>query len=242
RKSFAKGDLSFGAYTAKGVGYRPNYIPVNPISGVDVNGLNSGGEQYSQKTSGYYSALPYDVWHKQDSNETTMYYIKLNNALDQRTTFHNYTWYRMARRLHVHYWNYLLQSPSSNTSLYEYNNPYNDMYGDKAWLDFKFPYNRVSVGAWFLRDTYNTRNAFYSSIASRYVPDGNYRSDYFYSTYVAGFLQDKINPVKNVTITPGARVIRYRIAYRNGALQDFLQDCLVRMKDQLHQEPRISKE
>lgn len=221
RKTFANGDLSLGAYTAKGVGYRPNYIPVNPISGIDVNGLNAGGELYSEKTSGYYSALPYDLWHKQDTNQVAMYYIKFNEALDRQTTFHNDTWYRMAKRLHVHYYNYPLGAPSSNKHLYEYNNPHNDMYGDKAWLDINLPYNLISVGGWFLRDVYNSRNAFYSSVGTQAVPDGHYRSDYFYSNYLAAFVQDEIHPVRSLHITPGIRFINYHISYVPAAQQDF---------------------
>lgn len=221
RKEFTGGDLSIGAYTAKSTGYRPNYIPVNPIGDVTVNGL-PGQQLYSQKTSGYYSALPYDIWHKQDTNQVSMYYVKLNTALDRNTSFHNYTWYRAANRLHVHYYNYGLSNPSN---LIEHNNPYNNMFGDKAWLDISAPWNKVSVGAWFLKDVYNTRNAFYNPNAPYYgsqsIPNDSYRSDYFHSTFVAAFLQDAITPTSNLTITPGLRYISYHIAYVNGAEQDF---------------------
>lgn len=228
RKVFASGDLSFGAYDAQGSGYRPNYVPVNPIAGVTVNGYNAAGQVipgalYSQKTTGFYSALPYDVWHKKDYNRTVIYYIKVNTLVAPGIVFHNRTWYRHASRLHNHYYNYVQNA----NNLYEHNNPHNNMYGDKAWLTFYEPFNKVSVGGWFLHDRYNTRNAFYNPNApyngSESVPNAHYRSDYFEPTYLTAFVQDNITPLPSLTLTPGVRWINYEINYYPGAAQDFPQ-------------------
>lgn len=226
RKTFNGGDLSFGIYDAQGRGYRPNYIPVNPIQGVTIYGYDKNGNVitgplYSQQTTGFYSALPYNVWRKKDYNRTLMYYIKLNTKIAPDMVFHNRTWYRRASRLHNHYYNYVQNA----NNLYEHNNPYNYMYGDKAWLEMAEPYNTIAVGGWFLHDVYNTRNAFYNPNppynGTVNVPNAHYRSDYFEPTYLAAFLQDRIYPTENLEITPGVRWINYAINYYPGAAQDF---------------------
>ncbi|WP_308389028.1 TonB-dependent receptor domain-containing protein [Acidithiobacillus sp. AMEEHan] len=223
RKTFSNGDFSVGAYLAKGSGYRPVPIPVNPIAGVTLNGT-ANSPLYSQATSGFYSSLPNDVWYKQDSNSTWLLYSKLNVDLDKIWSLHNMIWYRYGHRLHFHYNNYGLSNPSN---LYEYNNPHDAVYGDKLFLTAKLPYNEVSFGGFFLNSDYNTRNAFYNTNApyfgSRLVPNAHYRSDYFQQTDLAAFVQDRINPMENLHITPGVRVINYQTRYTPSGQTDFAQ-------------------
>ncbi|UTV80190.1 TonB-dependent receptor [Acidithiobacillus sp. YTS05] len=223
RKTFSNGDFSVGAYLAKGSGYRPVPVPVNPIAGVTMDGT-AGSALYSQASSGFYSSLPKDVWYKQDSNSTWLLYSKLNVDLDKTWSVHNMIWYRYGHRLHFHYNNYGLSNPSN---LYEYNNPHDSVYGDKLFLTAKLPYNKVSFGGFFLNSNYNTRNAFYNTNApyfgSRLVPNAHYRSDYFDQTDLAAFFQDRISPIATLDITPGVRVINYQTRYTPAGQSDFAE-------------------
>ncbi len=223
RKTFSNGDFSLGAYLAKGSGYRPVPIPLNPIAGVTMDGTPNS-PLYSQATSGFYSSLPYGVWNKEDSNSTWLVYSKLNVALDRMVGAHNMVWYRYGQRLHVHYNNYGLGNPGN---LYEFNNPYDSVYGDKLWLSVKLPYNEVDLGGFFLKSRYNSRNAFYNSNAPYYgslqVPNAHYRSDYWDQTDLAAFVQDRISPMDNLHITPGVRFINYQTNYYPAPATDFAQ-------------------
>ncbi|AOU97079.1 TonB-dependent receptor [Acidihalobacter yilgarnensis] len=222
-KTFSNGDFSAGAYLAKGSGYRPVPIPINPIVGVTMNGT-ANSPLYSQQTSGYYAALPGSVWHKQDTNGTWLLYSKLNVEMDQISSVHNIAWYRHGYRVHFHYNNYGLSNPSN---LYEYNNPHDDVYGDKLWFSVDLPYDELDFGGFFLNSQYNSRNAFYNSNSPYYgsaeIPNASYRSDYWDQTDIAAFIQDRISPVANVHVTPGVRVIKYFTRYYPAALQDFAQ-------------------
>lgn len=197
-------------------------IPVDPIAGVTMNGT-ANAPLYSQTTSGYYASLPENVWFKQDSNSTWLIYSKLNVALDSMVGLHNMVWYRYGHRLHFHYNNYGLSNPGN---LYEYNNPYDKVYGDKLWFSVALPYNDVNVGGFFLNSHYNSRNAFYNTNppynGSLSVPNAHYRSDYFDQTDVAAFIQDKISPMKNLQITPGVRFINYQTSYTPAGQSDFV--------------------
>ncbi|MEY2340823.1 TonB-dependent receptor [Acidithiobacillus sp. IBUN Pt1247-S3] len=238
RKTFSNGDFSVGAYLAKGTGYRPVPIPVNPIAGVTLNGTATS-PLYSQATSGYYSSLPNDVWFKQDSNSTWLLYSKLNVAMDSTWSAHNLIWYRYGHRLHFHYNNYGLSNPSN---LYEYNNPHDAVYGDKLYLTAKLPFNAVSFGGFFLNSRYNTRNAFYNPAdgGSRSVPNAHYRSDYFQQTDLAAFVQDKITPINTLSITPGVRFINYQTQYTPAGQSDFAEAYALYPKNDQGQLPASS--
>jgi iron complex outermembrane receptor protein len=217
RKTFSNGDFSAGAYLSKGTAYRPVDVPVNNIGGVYVNGTS--GQYYSQQSSGFYSALPYSEWYKQDSNTTWLLYSKLNVALDSTVGLHNMVWYRYGHRLHQHYYGPYIQGLNAADQEYEYNNPHDDVYGDKLWFSLNLPYNAVSFGGFFLNSRYNSRNQFYNpslggSIA---LPDGKYRNDVWNQTDLAAFLQDRISPISTLHITPGVRFINYQTSYTPGS-------------------------
>lgn len=223
RKTFENGDFSLGFYQAKGQGYRPVPIPLQPISGVTLDGTPNT-PLYSQPTSGYYSSIPASVWFKNDTNKTRLIYGKANIQVDDTLSLHNLVWYRMGERLHDHYNNYGLSNPAN---LYEHNNPSTQVYGDKAWFDIALPHNLVSVGGFFLKSHYNTRNAFYNTNppynGSQSIPNAKYRSDYFDQTDLALFVQDKISPVANLDVTPGIRFINYQTNYYPAGQTDFSQ-------------------
>lgn len=217
RKTFSNGDFSVGAYLSKGSGYRPVDVPVNPISGVTVDGTPNG-ELFSQKTSGFYSSLPYNEWYKDDSNTTWLLYSKLNVALDKMVGVHNMVWFRHGQRLHYHYYGPYIQSLNNVNQEYEYNDPHDNVYGDKLWLSVNLPYNKVSFGGFFLNSHYNTKNQFYNTSdgGSIALPNYSYRNDVWNQTDLAAFLQDRISPLSTVHLTPGVRFINYQTYYTPG--------------------------
>jgi iron complex outermembrane recepter protein len=94
-RSFAAGSFAFGAYYAKGGGYRPTVIPTT-----DQDVLEPNGTHFSQATSGFYSALPFDAYNKYDTNELAMFYGRQNLLLNNTTTLQNMTWFVHIRRFH----------------------------------------------------------------------------------------------------------------------------------------------
>ena len=226
RKTFSNGSISFGGYLGDGHGWRPTPIPLTPVPGIGVNGQDANGNPnpgplLSQQTTGYYSALNETVWAKNDSNRTWLVYAKQNLQLDERVSLHNLTWYRRGDRLHIHYNNYV----ANPSNLYERNNPFSHMYGDKLWSDIALPGNDVAVGGYFINTVYNSRNAFYNPNApyfgSYLVPNDHFRSDYWYITNLAAFVQDTITPVQGFSVTPGLRAVSFHTDYYPRGNVDF---------------------
>ncbi len=249
RKEFRNGDVSFGAYIGDGHGWRPTPIPLTPnalisANGQDANGNPLPGPLFSQQTTGFYSAINSSVWKKNDYNRTWLVYARQNIQLDKHVTLHNQLWYRQGNRLHVHYNNYV----AGAGNLYEHNNPFSHMYGDKIWADVYLPYNKLGIGGFFVNTVYNSRNQFYSPNAcvtlnspvtytaygqnpttlatgsticgSAAVPNANYRSDYWHVTNLDAFFQDAITPIASLTITPGIRAVNFQTDYNpNGATE-----------------------
>lgn len=234
-KVFGDGSsVSFGAYLGAGRGWRPVPVPLTPIPGLTVNGIGASGPLLSEATTGYYNTVNENVWRKEDINRTWLVYARQNIRVDSRTTLHNQLWYREGTRLHIHYNNFGLNSPGN---LYEHNNPFSHMYGDKLWSDIYLPYNQIGVGGYFINTVYNSRNEFYnpgvcvvtpadisltngtsipagsSVCGSAAVPNANHRSDYWHVTDLAAFFQDAITPVASLTITPGIRVVSFHTDY-----------------------------
>ncbi len=224
RHRYAGGSFSVGAYTAYGQAFRPNVVPVNPIAGVTVNGLTAAGTTipgplYSQATTGFYGALPYSVWNKNDANRTYLMYIRNNTALSENLGFHEMVWYRYGSRFHFHDYNF----EQDQGNRYEYNNPHGYAYGDKAYFSLLLPANTVDFGAFWISSKYNSKNAFYNPLdgGSNVAPNGSYRSDIWNQTDVALFGQDEISLPAHFTVTPGLRLIRYNTDYYVNGPADF---------------------
>jgi iron complex outermembrane recepter protein len=236
RKVFRAGDVSFGAYLGDGHGWRPTLIPMTPVPGVSVNGLNQPGPLFSQQTTGFYSAVNENVWEKDDFNRVWLVYSRQNLRLDERVTLHNQVWYRQGNRLHLHYNDYISPPPPSN--LLEWNDPFSHDYGDKLWSDIYLPYNKIGVGGYFTNSEYNTLQHFYNPAdcytysgaapltgygvtinpgntfcGSPAFPDGGYRNNFWYVTDLAAFVQDAITPIASLTITPGIRAVAFDTNY-----------------------------
>ncbi len=226
-KRFTSGHTSFGGYYAYSGGYRAQVIPTDPITGLTVNGQNAAGVAipgtlYSQKTSGFYSTVPFDVYNKYDVDQIWMVYNKTLLHLDSTTDLHNMLYYSREDRLHQRLndgW------PADASNQEEYNNPFTWWFGDKAWISKKLPYNTASVGSYYQLSTYNTRNAFFNPNppynGSHSSPNAKYRSDYFDQGDLAIFAQDEITPIKILHIIPGLRWVTFDTQYHNGGAQDF---------------------
>ncbi|WP_123104413.1 TonB-dependent receptor [Acidithiobacillus sulfuriphilus] len=238
-KKFHGGHFSFGAYAARGVSYRPLAIPVSPNSNVTVNGTDANGNPipgpiYSQQTTGFYTTLPYSEYWKEAFNTSYILYSKFFDHLSRDLTLHNLLWYRHGSREHLHY-NYYTGG-YSNVALNQYYLAKSDTYGDKLYFTDRLPWNTVSFGGYFLNNKYNSLLEFYNSSptqaqynpiigapvnGSLAVPNGDSHSSYMYMTDLAAFIQDDIQPVRNVRITPGLRVVTFNTNFVNNEAAQF---------------------
>jgi len=222
-KHFNGGNIQFGGYFARSAGYRVPVIPVSPIAGVTVTGNPgvAGSTLYSQQSSGYDSALPFNTYEKFDTNAMWLVFAKENVALDDTTTLHNLTWYENITRVHSR----LNDLYNTGPQVSEYNDPHTNIFGDKLWITKDFTDNTVDIGGYYVHDTYNSRNNFYNVLdggnKNTVNIGGKIRSSYFTQDDFAAFAQDDFHPVKALHITPGVRFVSFQTGYSNGALQDF---------------------
>lgn len=242
-KTFERGHVSFGGYFARGAGYRPQVIPVEANPDITMNGdtfnaagqlVPVAGQLYSQKTSGFYSALPYANYEKYDINELAVGYSKLALDLDATTRLKNLAYYTYERRFHIRHNDAFLpnatqfgpyspataQYYSKNTE--EYNWPHHWWFGDKISLTKTWGINTIDVGAWAQDSEYNTRQSFFNPLmgGSIDLPTGKYRYGYWRQIDTGLFIQDGLRPLPNLLIQPGLRLANFWINYSDGAPQD----------------------
>src|ERR1700755_2320240 len=86
------------------------------------------GKTYSQQTSGFYSALPYNDYEKYDINSMGVGYAKLNYKVDDTTTLNNLAYYASEDRNHIRHNDVYAIGPSEQ----EYNWPTQSWFGDKV--------------------------------------------------------------------------------------------------------------
>ncbi|MHB8254124.1 MAG: TonB-dependent receptor [Acidiferrobacter sp.] len=241
RKTFHGGHISFGAYNARSESYRPLPIPVTPNPGVTVNGVNpttqavNPGPLYSQQTSGFYTTLPYSEYWKQSIVSTNLLYSNFVNHLSRDLTIHNLLWYRYGSREHLHYDNYGYNANVLNQYYYTTSSTY----GDKMYFNFRLPYNDVSVGGYWLNSKYASLLEFYNpTLPAQYAYGPNagsnatvngqpvnyslglpshYHDSYLYMTNLAAFIQDDIQPIRSLRITPGIRFVTFQTNFVNNA-------------------------
>lgn len=217
-KTFSAGSIVFGAFYAKAGGYRPTVIPTTDVGLVEPN-----GEHFSQATSGFYSALPYDAYNKYDTNEMFLGYGRENLLLSSKTTVQNSTWFTHIRRFHRRNNDVLSQGAQVD----EWNNPHSNIFGDQVGMSIVLPYNTVNIGGYVLHETYNARNNFYNPAyggngARGVIGAGSkFRSGYFQHDDVAFYAQDDFHPIPRVHITPGLRVVGFSTSYSDQAARDF---------------------
>ncbi|HQT87232.1 MAG TPA: TonB-dependent receptor [Acidiphilium sp.] len=222
-KNFAAGNIAFGGYFARSQGYRVPVIPTTAQPGVTITGNpgQPGSTLYSQQTSGFNSALPFNTYEKDDTDALWMVYGKENIHLDSATTLHNLTYYENFTRVHSR----ITDLYNTGSQQDEYNNPYTNVFGDKLWLTEKLPFNTVNFGGYYLHTTYNSRNNFYNPAdgGNKGVVNigGKIRSSYFNIDDFALFAQDDIHPISALHIVPGVRFVSFQTTYSNNSLQDF---------------------
>lgn len=246
RKKFRGGHVSFGAYVSRSVAYRPVPIPVSPNSNVTIYGVNPNtgnvnpGPIYSQATTGFYTTLPYSTYWKEAFVKTYLIYSRFEDRLASNVSIHNLLWYRYGQRIHLHY-NNLGQSPNV---LNQYYNATDHTYGDKMYLTVKAPYDEISFGGYFLNSKYNSLLDFYNQnqvatynsfspnagqpVVMNGAPVNNslslpsaFHSSYLYMTDLAAFAQDVIQPMRNLRITPGIRVVSFQTNFVNNSSAQF---------------------
>ncbi|RZD17271.1 MAG: TonB-dependent receptor [Candidatus Acididesulfobacter guangdongensis] len=193
-KIFNGNSFSLGAYASRTHEYRPNFIPVSPISGITTEGLDANAPLYSEQTSGYYSSLPYNMWYKLLLTQTTMLYSKLNINLTKNLGLHTLVWYRHGFREHDRVDNYFLTA--GEASYYEMWQPNSNTYGEKIYSNYKILNNNLKFGEY---DIYGRLNYNYSPYTN--TAPTSYTT--YYNNYLSIFAQDKIKLLKNLIIEPG---------------------------------------
>jgi iron complex outermembrane receptor protein len=217
-KTFSAGSFAFGAYYAKAGGYRPTVIPLTDVGLVEPN-----GSHFSQGTSGFYSALPFDAYNKYDTNQMAMFYGRQHLLLSNTTTLQNMTWFLHIRRLHRRNDDLLSQGAQVD----EWNNPHSNIFGDQIGMSKVLPYNTVNFGGYYLHEAYNTRNSFFNpayrgnGAGGVIGAGGRFRSGYFQHDDAAFYVQDDIHPIPQLHITPGLRVVDFSTSYSDQAQRDF---------------------
>jgi iron complex outermembrane receptor protein len=213
--------FELAGYYAYGGGYRPQVIPLAANPYITITGMGTGGPVYSQRTSGFYSSLPFSSYNKYDVNQLGLIYGRENVRLDDATTVQNLSWYMHIARMHARYTDVYALGAREN----EYNDPHTDTFGDKLLLTKSLPWNTVIGGAYYIHARYNTRQNFYNpSLGGTKTivnPGGEVRSGYFAQDDFAVFLQDDIHPIPTLHITPGIRYVGFTTGYSNGVNQDF---------------------
>jgi len=237
-RMFSSGSFELGGYYAKSGGFRNQTVPLNSGAGVYYSYDNNtgtcsadtggtGGINYSEQSSGYYSTLPYNCYNKYDTNGLWMIYARENLMLNPTTTLTNTTWYWVIHRLHERSNDVFNPGDQQN----EYNNPHSDTFGDKIGLSKVLPRNTVNVGVYFIHELYNSRNDFWSPTPASGGPGNGpaqipnqgakIRSGIFNQDDVAMFAQDEFHPIKQLHITPGIRFVAFQTSYSDTAYRDF---------------------
>ena len=217
-KTLSGGSLAFGVLYAKGGGYRPTVIPTTNVGLVEPNGTD-----FSQASSGFYSALPFAAYNKYDTNEMFMTYGRERLSLSPSSVLENSTWYTHIRRFHRRNQDADQLGPQQD----EWNNPHSNIFGDRVGMSQVLPFNTINFGGYLLHEIYNARNNFYNpadggSGSGEVVGiGGKFRSGYFQQDDVAFYVQDDVHPIPQIHIIPGVRVVGFSTSYSDQAQRDF---------------------
>ena len=239
---FQNGTFSVGFYHSRNTEFRPNFIPLVPITpasngnfgdAVTTTGLYgpdqisnnptplpANAEYYSQATSGFYSSLAHDVWYKHIKTQSDILYSKLNLALSPRLTLSTDTWYRHGYRLHDRVVNYY--GPDAPNS-HEWYDPTSNAIGDNTHLAMELPHDQVTLGGYWIHQGYQNPVALFNpALGTSKTSPNNYNADHMYNDFGFLFLQDRIELLKKrLIVTPAAAEQLFRTAYFNTGLADF---------------------
>ncbi|WP_298282309.1 TonB-dependent receptor [Acidocella sp.] len=222
-KSFSNGSLSFGVYNDNNVeyAYRPNFIPMVATPGLTVTG-NPGSPIFSQGTTGFYSSGVPSIWMKELQVRDTIFYSKMTVDLSSDMSFHNNIWYRWGHRVHYRVNNYGTNAAGTpyyvpNTTNVEYYDPTTNQYGDNLWFEYHLPYNDLKYGGSFIYERYfSPYDGYSNSIAGDTQSNpASIQRFTLYTAYTTGFLQDRIEPLPGLSITPGVEGVSYHTDFVN---------------------------
>lgn len=244
-KTFSNGRISIGGFVSRSTAFRPLPIPTTANPNVTVNGVNSitgsinPGPIYSQQTTGFYTTLPQSIYYKKVPIRTYLLYSHLTDHLDSRVTFHNLLFFRYGNRIHLHYDN-IGNSPNV---LFQYYNASSNTFGDKPYFTLGLPFNKFSIGGYFVYTKYNSLLDFYNPTMQAVYNSGpntgqsvlvngspvnyslqlpnHFHSSYLYETDLAGFIQDEFQPTKSLRITPGVRFVTFHTNFVNNTQSQF---------------------
>lgn len=221
RKGFDGGSVSFGAYYQRNHEWRPNMIPLTPVALVGTGGLGIGAP-YSQQTSGFYATLPRDLWHKTIQIQNWLLWSHAHLNLSSSLKLSNMAWIRIGKVVHYRTNRYLLpDNPlyaqyGSATNVEHYiENSRN--FGDRVALHERFSrLDTLTFGGYVITGRAASDYQGYSSFdgSSLAAPE----QTFFNTTnnvYWAAFLQDDVQPVPQLKIVPGIRVVEFLTDWSN---------------------------
>lgn len=213
-KRLASGSISFGAYYTRSDEWRPNMIPVTPVSTVAIAGSGAPGPLYSEQTSGFYSTLPRSVWWKHNEIVDTLVWSHLHLALSPTFALTNEAWFRIGKVRHYRVNTYLGPIGVSDVEHYIERSK---TFGDQLILDAKLAsIDTLSFGGYVINaraaDSSDSSSTFNASSLAQPVGIGY---DLINSIDIAGFLQDEFRPIPALEIVPGIRVVDFITDFSN---------------------------
>lgn len=237
---FDKGTFSIGYYHSRNTEFRPNFLPIVPITPASNNNygdavtttglygpdrqpssaIPANAQYYSQATSGYYSSLAKDLWHKHIKTQSDIVYSKLQMTLSPRIILKNTEWYRHGYRLHDRVVNFY--GPNYTVG-HEWYDPASNTVGSQTTADIQAPHDLFTVGGYWMHGEYRNPVSLFNPArgTSRYNP-AFFNSDHLYNDYGFLFIQDRIDLFnKKLIITPGLAEQLFRTQYFNTGLVDF---------------------
>ena len=239
---FDRGSLSFGFYHGRNTEFRPNFLPIAPITPASNNntgdavttiGLFGPDSQpssavppnvqyYSQQTSGFYSSLAKDLWFKQIKTQSDIAYAKLELELSPRVTMHNSEWFRHGYRLH----NRVVNFYGPNYAVgHEWYNPASNTIGSSTSVDIQASHNLVTVGGYWMHQGYkNPVATFNPALGTSKTQPSFFNADQIDSDFGYLYGQDRIDLLhQRLIITPGLAEQYFRTHYYNIGLSFFPQ-------------------
>lgn len=239
-KQFSNGTFSIAYYHGRNTEYRPNFIPLLPITpasnnnygdAVTTTGLYGPDSQpgtavpanvqyYSQATSGFFSSLAQNVWNKQIRTQSDILYGKLALAMSPRLTFNSSAWYRHGYRLH----NRVVNFYGPNYAVgHEWYDPTSNTIGNDSSMAITAPHNTVTIGGYWMHGGYHNPVALFNpGLGTSKTNPAFFNGDRLYNDYGFLYLQDRVSLFKDrLIVTPGAAEQLFRTDYFNTGLTDF---------------------
>ncbi len=227
RKSLEGGSLSFGAYALNNSEHRPNMIPVSAAdaaaNGIHLDGTGGSGPLYSQQSSGFYSTLPASLWQKHIYIKDDMGWTRLRLAISSGLRMSNLLWVRNGNVEHYRQ-NYFINGGATSSNAGEYYVEHSLTYGDRLVFDQRIDrHNTLSYGGYILSSRSTNDYIGYtpnpgigldgSGITTADI--NTIGANTTTNLYWAAFLQDRIRPVRSLSVVPGIRFVSFETNFSN---------------------------